>query len=154
MSASVTDSGAMAANVAVVVVPESYLDLVRQFPLLGIRTARDHAAALKMANELLKKKASGGALDQGESGYLGVLLQLIETYEKQTFPRRRCGDGEMLEHLIESRGISQAELQRRTGVAAPTISAVIAGRRRLTRQQIGKISAYFKVAPTAFSFES
>ena len=45
----------------------------------------------------------------------------------------------------------QVELD--TGVAAPTLSAVIAGRRRLTRDQIGKLLAYFNVVPTAFSFD-
>ena len=83
-----------------------------------------------------------------------MLLELLENYEKARFPRRRVNDGEMLAHLIEAKAVTQTQVERDTGIAAPTISAVIAGRRRLTRDQIGKLAAYFGVAPTAFSFEA
>jgi len=78
----------------------------------------------------------------------------VENYEKSKYPRRKVGDGEMLAHLIEAKCVTHVQVERDTGVAAPTISAVIAGRRRLTRDQIGKLSAYFHVAPTVFSFEA
>jgi len=138
----------------VVVVPEDYLALIRQLPLLPISSAGVHRRALALANALLKKKAKSGELSRGEEGYLSVLLELIENYEKAKFPRRRLGDDEMLAHLIEAKGVSQTQIERATGIAAPTLSAVVAGRRRLTRDQVGKLSAYFGVAPTAFSFEA
>jgi HTH-type transcriptional regulator / antitoxin HigA len=143
-----------AAQHAAVVVPTDYLELIRQLPLWPIESADVHRRALALANRLLKKKAKCGKLSRGEAGYLSVLIELLENYEKAKFPRRRVGDGEMLAHLIEAKDVSQAQVDRDTGVAAPTISAVIAGRRRLTRDQIGKLSAYFGVAPTAFSFET
>jgi antitoxin component HigA of HigAB toxin-antitoxin module len=136
-----------------VVVPADYLELIRQVPLWPIESADVHRRALALADSLLKKKAKGGKLSRGEAGYLSVLLELLENYEKARFPRRRVGDGEMLAHLIASKEVSQARVERDTGIAAPTISAVIAGRRRLTRDQIGRLSAYFGVAPTAFSFD-
>jgi antitoxin component HigA of HigAB toxin-antitoxin module len=106
-----------------------------------------------MVNGLLAKKAKSGKLSRGEAGYLSVLVELVENYEKAQFSRRGVGDGEMLAHLIEAKDVIHIQVERDTGVAAPTISAVIAGRRRLTRDQIGKLSAYFHVAPTAFSFD-
>jgi HTH-type transcriptional regulator / antitoxin HigA len=137
-----------------VVVPEDYLALIRQLPLWPIRSAEVHRHALALANQLLEKKAVSGKLSRGESGYLSVLIELLEDYEKTKFPRPRLGDGEMLAHLVEAKDVSQAQVERDTGIAAPTISAVIAGRRRLTRDQIGKLSAYFGVEPTAFSFQA
>ena len=89
-----------------------------------------------------------------QSGYLSVLIELMEDYEKAKYPRKRVGDGEMLAHLIEAKDVTQVQVERNTGIAAPTLSAVIAGRRRLTRDQIGKLSTYFGVAPTAFSFDA
>jgi antitoxin component HigA of HigAB toxin-antitoxin module len=106
-----------------------------------------------LANELLEKKAKVGKLSRGESGYLSVLIELVEDYEKAKYPRKRVDDGEMLAHLIDAKNVTQVQVERDTGIASPTLSAVIAGRRRLTRDQIGKLSAYFGVTPTAFSFE-
>jgi HTH-type transcriptional regulator/antitoxin HigA len=137
-----------------VVVPNDYLTMIRQLPLLPIQSADMHRRATTVANDLLKKKARVGKLSPGEAGYLSVLLDLLDIYEKARFPHRRVSDGEMLAHLIEAKNVTQAQVERDIGIAAPTISAVIAGRRRLTRDQIGKLAAYFHVAPTAFSFEA
>jgi HTH-type transcriptional regulator / antitoxin HigA len=137
-----------------VVVPNDYLAMIRQLPLLPIESADMHRRALAVANDLLKKKAGGGKLSRGEAGYLSVLLDLLESYEKTKYPRQRVSDGEMLAHLIEGKAVTQTQVERDTGIAAPTISAVIAGRRRLTRNQIGKLSSYFHVAPTVFSFDA
>ncbi len=146
-----TSSGTTAS--ASVVVPNDYLAMIRQLPLMPIETIDAHRRALAVADGLLKKKARGGKLSRGEAGYLSVLLGLLEDYEKTKYPRHRVGDGEMLAHLIEAKAVTQTQVERDTGIAAPTISAVIAGRRRLTRDQIGKLAAYFGVAPTVFSFD-
>ena len=128
--------------------------MIRQLPLLPIESADQHRRAMTVANDLLKKKAGGGKLSRGEAGYLSVLLDLLENYEKTKFPRQRVSDGEMLAHLIEAKAVTQTQVEHDTGIAAPTISAVIAGRRRLTRNQIGKLSSCFHVAPTAFAFDA
>jgi HTH-type transcriptional regulator / antitoxin HigA len=154
MSASVTRELGGTVAYGSVVVPNDYLAMIRQLPLLPIESADMHRRALAVANDLLKKKAGGGKLSRGEAGYLSVLLNLLEDYEKTKSPRRRVSDGEMLAHLIEAKAVTQAQVERDIGIAAPTISAVIAGRRRLTRGQIGKLAAYFHVAPTAFSFDA
>ena len=154
MSVNVTSE--LAATVGVqsaVVVPEDYLRLIQQLPLWPIESAAVHRRALAMVNGLLAKKAKSGKLSRGEAGYLSVLIEMVENYEKAQFPRRKVGDGEMLAHLIEAKGVTHIQVERDTGVAAPTISAIIAGRRRLTRDQIGRLSAYFHVAPTVFSFD-
>ncbi len=133
--------------------PKDYLRLIRSFPLLPIESADVHKQALVLANDLLKKKVRTGKLARGENGYLSILVQLIEAYEKKNFPRQRVSDADILDHLIEAREVTRAQIERDTGIAAPTLSAVIAGRRRLTRDQIGKLSGYFGVSPTVFSFE-
>jgi HTH-type transcriptional regulator / antitoxin HigA len=137
-----------------VVVPNDYLAMIGRLPLLPIESAGVHRRGMTVANDLLKKKARGGKLSRGEAGYLSVLLDLLESYERARFPHRRVSDGEMLAHLLEAKDVTQAQIERDTGIAAPTISAVIAGRRRLTRDQIGKLAAYFHVAPTAFAFDA
>ena len=133
-------------------IPDSYLRLIRMLPLMPIKSAGVHKQALKLTNELFKKRAKTGKLSRGENGYLSILVHLIEIYEKERFPRTRVRDGEILEYLIEAGNVTQSQVERDTGIAAPTISAVIAGRRRLTRDQIGRLSEYFGVTPTIFTF--
>jgi HTH-type transcriptional regulator / antitoxin HigA len=155
MSVNVTSElAASAGTPGSVVVPEDYLRLIQQVPLWPIESAPVHRRALTLVNTLLEKKANRGRLSRGESGYLSVLIELVENYERAKHPRRKVGDAEMLAHLIEAKGVTHVQVERDTGVAAPTISAVIAGRRRLTRDQIAKLSAYFHVTPTVFSFEA
>jgi transcriptional regulator with XRE-family HTH domain len=56
----------------------------------------------------------------------------------------------MLRHLIEAKGATQAEAARATGIAESTISAVLAGNRRLNREHIEKLARYFHVGGQAF----
>lgn len=133
--------------------PQDHLELVQTCPLLPIRSPAAYRRSLAVANGLLRKKAVAGRLTRATAGYLAVLIGLIETYERQRFPRKRVGDGEILDYLLEAKDVTQVQVEAATGIAAPTLSAVIAGRRRLTRDQIGRIASYFRVAPTVFAFD-
>jgi HTH-type transcriptional regulator / antitoxin HigA len=64
----------------------------------------------------------------------------------------RVSDAEMLQHLLEAKDVSQARVAKEAGIAESTISAVLAGNRRLTRTHIGKLASYFGVAPDVFAF--
>jgi plasmid maintenance system antidote protein VapI len=55
--------------------------------------------------------------------------------------------------LIEAKGAAQAEVARAAGIAESTISEVLAGKRDLTRAQIGRLARYFHVTPAVFSFD-
>jgi transcriptional regulator with XRE-family HTH domain len=56
----------------------------------------------------------------------------------------------MLRHLLEAKGVSQAQAARQTGIAPSTISEILAGTRTLTRGQMEKVCAYFHVGPGVF----
>lgn len=53
-------------------------------------------------------------------------------------------------HILESRDLSQAELSRGTGIAEPTISAILKGKRTLNRNHIAALSSYLGVSPAVF----
>ena len=59
-------------------------------------------------------------------------------------------DAQMLRHLIEAKGVAQVQVARATGIAESTISAVLAGNRRLNRNHIEKLASYFHVGASAF----
>ncbi len=127
---------------------EKYLKLVHRRPLLPIRSDKDLANAIRVIDSLIDRPS----LSRGEQDYLDVLSDLVEAYETEHDPMPQVPDDRMLRHLLEAKGVSQAEVARATGIATPTISAVLNRERRLTRKQIGLLSAYFHVEPGVFMF--
>lgn len=124
-----------------------YLALVKKFPLRPIRDDEELAAASAIVDSLLDKKK----LTLPEQDYLHVLGNLIEEYEDEHHEIPSLPDSEMLRHLIESNDLKQVELARATGIVDTTISAVLAGKRMLTREQVGKLSQYFHVSAETFA---
>jgi len=127
-------------------VADSYLELIRQFPLRPIRSEGELDDAIRLINLLLDK----GRLDSGARDYLDVLSNLVEDYEEKHHPIPPSTDAEMLAFLLETKHLKQNQLARETGIAASTISEVLAGTRELTRGQIAKLSAFFHVEPGVF----
>ena len=57
----------------------------------------------------------------------------------------------MLKHLLELRDFSQIDLHKATGIAISTISAILNGKRRLSRRHIAALSAFFHVSADSFA---
>jgi HTH-type transcriptional regulator/antitoxin HigA len=123
------------------------LALIRRFPLRPITSEAELDRATAVMNSLLDRD-----LDPAEDDYLDVLSDLIERYEDKhhPIPTDDLTDAEMLEHLIEAKGVTQVQAARGAGIAESTISEVLAGKRQLTRSQIQKLAAYFHVSPAVF----
>jgi HTH-type transcriptional regulator/antitoxin HigA len=125
---------------------DRYLDLVKHFPLRPLRTDADLDAATLVVDSLLDR----AELTAPELDYLDVLGDLIEAYEADAVPIRPVSDGELLRFLIEQKGGTQAATAVGVGIAESTLSAVLAGKRTLTRSQIAKLARYFHIEPGAF----
>jgi HTH-type transcriptional regulator/antitoxin HigA len=128
--------------------PASYLALIHRFPLRPITSEAELDQATAVMNALLDRND----LDPAEEDYLDVLSDQVERYEEKHHPIAidDLTDAEMLEQLIEAKGVTQAEAARGAGIAQSTISEVLAGKRRLTRAQLEKLAAYFHVTPAVF----
>jgi HTH-type transcriptional regulator/antitoxin HigA len=124
-----------------------YLELVRRFPLRPIRSDEELDRAIHMIDSLIDRDH----LVPEEKDYLDVLSDLVERYETVHHPIPPLPDGELLQHLIETNGTTQAELSRKAKIPESTISEIIAGKRKLTRSHIGKLAKHFNVLPGAFS---
>src|SRR5262249_33970873 len=125
---------------------DTYLALVRRFPLRPIRTEAELDAALSIIDTLTDRDN----LDPVEADYRDVLSDLVERYEDQAHPIGDVSDAEMLAFLIDQKGVKQVDVARATGIAESTLSELLRGKRQLTRAQIGKLAAYFGVQPAAF----
>ncbi len=126
---------------------DRYMELIRQFPLRPIRTDLELGEAAAVMDLLLDQQS----LDQDEEDYLEVLSDQVERYEAEHVEIKPVSDSVMLRHLIEAKGVTQTEVAAGAGIAESTISAVLAGRRKLTRLHIGKLAKYFHVEPTLFA---
>jgi len=127
---------------------DRYVELIRQFPLRPIRSDDELDAAIRVVDSLVGRPA----LAPEEQDYLLVLSDLVERYEAEAHPIAPLSDADMLQHLIEAKGVPQTEVARATGIADSTISEVLSGKRSLNRTHIGKLARYFAVSPEVFAF--
>ena len=123
-----------------------YLELVRACPLRPIRSEADLDAAIAMVDRLSDR----GGLAPEEEDYLDVLAGLIEAYESEHDPVGDVPASDILRHLIEAKGVSQAKLAGDTGVSESTISEILAGKREASRKVMKALADYFKVDPAVF----
>ena len=122
-------------------VRDDYLDLVIKFPLASLKSEKHFQDAQAVIDELLAQ----GKPSVGEEMYLDALSDLIAAYEDTHYPIEPASDADMLRHLMEAKGVTQAELHRGTGLAKSSISEVLAGRKPFSRQMLRKLADYFKV---------
>ena len=120
---------------------DSYLKLVTAFPLASIKSDEQLQEAQKVMDQLLSQVELKG----GEEMYLDALSDLVAAYEDEHYPIEPASDADMLRHLMEAKGVTQAQLSRETAVPKSTISEILAGRKHLSRQMIRKFADYFRL---------
>lgn len=126
---------------------DTYLNLVKEFPLASIQSEEHLADAQRVIDRLLAQED----LDEGEETYLDALSDLVATYEDEHHDIAPASDAEMLRHLLEAKSVSQAQLSRDTSLSKSTISEVLAGKRPFSRGMIRKLSTYFHVDVTVLA---
>jgi HTH-type transcriptional regulator/antitoxin HigA len=128
---------------------DEYLELILIYPLRAIHTDEELNEAIGVVDKLLDRDD----LSDGGREYLETLTQLIEIYQDSNPCIGDATNAEVLAHLLEAKGVKQADVVRATGIVASTLSDILKGKRNLTREQIGELAKYFRVSPAAFSFE-
>src|SRR5438105_3070698 len=109
---------------------DRYLELVHRFPLRPIRSDKELDQAIRVLDSLLDRTR----LEPEEKDYLEVLSDQIERYEDIHVQLPSASDAEVLQHLIEATGVTQAEVAKSAGISESTISEVLSGKRTLNRQ--------------------
>ncbi|MCI0377738.1 MAG: helix-turn-helix domain-containing protein [Gemmataceae bacterium] len=122
-------------------VAEGYFRLIVELPLASIKSEAQLAGAQAMIDRLL----AHGALDSGETQYLDALSDLVAAYEDVHYPIEPASDADMLRHLLEAKGVTQAELHRGTGIPKSTISEVLSGKKPFSKALIRTLADYFGV---------
>jgi HTH-type transcriptional regulator / antitoxin HigA len=122
---------------------DSYLALIEEFPLRPIRSEAELNRAIGMIDALSDRSK----LSRDEHDYLLVLAGLIEVFEDAHQPIPTAAGVAMLRSLIEFKGVTQAQVATKTGIAESTLSEILAGKRKLAAKHISALAKYFKVDP-------
>ncbi len=88
-------------------------------------------------------------LTPAEEELVELLTLLIEEYERRRFPVGGATPNEVLAELIAAHELRQKDLADVFG-AESTVSAILNGKRPLTRDHIEKLSKRFSVSPAVF----
>lgn len=125
---------------------DSYLEMVRQFPLTSIRDDKHLVEAQAVLDSLFAREP----LKEGEETYLEALSDLIAHYEEQHVVIGTADDVELLQHLMEAKGVRQQDVVTGTGIPKSTISELISGKRAFNRRHIDKFAKYFGISEWSF----
>jgi HTH-type transcriptional regulator / antitoxin HigA len=97
----------------------------------------------------LQKLERRNSLSKAEREFAEVLTVLIEDYEEKHYPIEDASPAEVLSELMEANNLKQKDLVPVFG-AVSTVSAVLNGKRKPTREQIDRLSKRFHVSPAVF----
>lgn len=126
--------------------------LYLHLPPQPISDRKMHAAYAEVAGILMKEREMG-TLDAPSGAavikYLRSVIPFIAEYEKKEFPIGGATPEDMLGFLMEQNGLTQADLAKELG-GQPAVSYILNGKRKLTREQIARLSRRFHVSEATF----
>ena len=114
--------------------------------LRPIRSEEDYDHTVALMNTLLD--AVGDEEEHALSGLLDLVSALVEEYDTHHYSIEAFEPKEVLRYLIEMRGLNQGDLAEI--VAQSNLSAILAGKRKISATLAGKLAKYFNVSPTVF----
>lgn len=124
---------------------DTYMKLVRRFPLKTIKDDDEHEEASRVISELM-----GRDLDSGAGDYLDALLVLVNKYEDEHHAiDETMTPQQALRALMASNALSQADIGRIIG-SESAVSMFLKGDRDLSKAQIKKLAERFKVDALLF----
>jgi HTH-type transcriptional regulator/antitoxin HigA len=123
-------------------VSDTYLAMVRQFPLRPIRSD----AECRKATAILDQWFGRDDMDDGRADYVRVLAGLVADYEEARHPldESLATPLDRLKHLMEENDMSTADLGRLLGNSG-LASQIMHGRRELSKANIRKLAERFSV---------
>jgi len=126
-------------------VAAEYRELLVKFAPQSIRSPQAYRRPLAQLEKLMVPHPGAA-----RSRLIELFSTLVEDYESRQFPTPKMNPGQMLKHLLETRGVTSAEVAKATGISPATLSNVLAARRGISKQNAGKLARYFAVSPLVF----
>lgn len=116
-------------------------------------TSRKMHRAYATAVSILLREREMGRFDRASSKAVAIYLKsvtpFIDEYEKNEFPVALSSPEDVLRFLMEQNDLTQYDLASDLG-GQPVVSDILRGKRRLSREQIERLSKRFCVTPATF----
>ena len=135
-----------AASFDVQVLRKTWAAFDRIAHLRPIRGEAEYDRTVALMNRLLD--VVGDDAEHALSGLLDLVGELVEDYDASHYAIEASEPREVLRYLIELRGLKQGDLA--DIVAQSNLSAILAGKRRISTKLAGKLARYFKVSAAMF----
>jgi HTH-type transcriptional regulator / antitoxin HigA len=131
---------------------DSYIDLLDRYEIYPkiIETHQEYEQFLVVTENLLSKRSSR---TETENTLFFLLVKLIRDYEEKTYALQdwmQTPAHEFLQHLMEGRGLKQVELGEALGLSKGHISAIVNGKREISKAQAKKLGEFFNISASAF----
>ena len=117
--------------------------------MVHLRPIHDEASYEQMValmNSLLD--VVGDDEDHELSGLLELLGDVVSNYEREHYAIEASAPTDSLRFLIEARGLTQGDLS--AIVPQSNLSAILAGKRKISATLAGKFGKFFGVSPALF----
>ena len=123
----------------------AYSNLLSQYIPQVIETEEEYDRALAIAEKL----TFATNRTPEEKALHKLLVTLIEVYETENYPMEESTPHEILQHLMDSSSIKQADLVGVIG-SSGVVSEVVNGKRSISKAQAKALGDYFKVSSSLF----
>ena len=114
--------------------------------LRPIRTDEEYERTVLLMNHLLD--IIGDQEDHTLSGLLDLVGELVAEYDANHYAIESSEPNEALRYLIDSRGLKQSDLAEI--VPQSNLSAILAGKRKISATLAGKLAKFFNISPAVF----
>jgi HTH-type transcriptional regulator/antitoxin HigA len=130
--------------------PDSYFELVREFPLRPIRNDTEYKRAIVVMERLAVRGEDD--LDAGERDYLDGLDEFISSYDRKALSHRprRGTPLQRLKSLIAESGITPRDLEKIFQCGHSLVSLVLNGKRELSKDNVRALAKHFKMSADYF----
>jgi len=126
--------------------PKRYAGLLARSLPRVIETEKQHARMLTDVEHLMRK---GGNRSPEEDALLELMVVLIENFEEKHYRIPEANPQDMLEHLLQERGLRPSDLWPVLG-SKSRVSEILSGKRSISKDQAKKLAAFFKVPVNLF----
>ncbi len=127
-------------------VSPEYSALLTRFPPKVIRTEKENEEYIEILHDLDRR---GKTLTPAEKELAELLTLLVEDFEEKRYQLRRTKPLDVLQFLMDQRGLKQKDLVDVFGTPS-IVSEVLSGKRELNKSHIKRLSDRFHVSPELF----
>jgi len=138
--------GVVAENFDIKALQKTWQAFDRVAHLRPIRSAEEYERTVALMNNLLD--IVGDDERHALSGLLDLVGELVADYDAEHFAIEASDPKEVLRHLIETRGLKQGDLAE--VVPQSNLSAILAGKRKISARLAGKLAKFFNISPAVF----